>query len=234
MDTSAIFDFLAELSRCEYSPHSGDCIEDFIYNGIPYNEGVEAYNIKLKSMLISCKNALTAIMLDSKNQPIIDAILTQVEEIENQFYDIPDSNHLSSIEQEYDCNKNESLLKQIKEVRFLIEMVELQKNYLSQTKGYIYSLQGKQHTQVPVRPEQEIINPKEESDNIIKGVDGLAKALHCGKTKANAIIQSKVLEKHKIQFYSGGLRFKKDMLDALLQENPDVFKDIRCPHKVSK
>lgn len=234
MDTSAIFDFLAELSRCEYSPLSCDCIEDFKYNGVTYNEGVEAYNIKLNSMLMSCESALTEIMLNSNNQSIIDTILTQVEEIENQFYDIPDRNHLSSIEQEYNCNKNESLYRQIKEVRFLNEMVELQKDYVSQTKGYIYSLQGKQHTQVPVRPERETIYPKEDSDNIIKGVEGLAKALGCGKTKANAIIKSKVLVEHKIQFYSGGLRFKKDMLDALLQENPDVFKDIRCPHKVSK
>jgi hypothetical protein len=56
MDTTVIFDFLQELSRCEYIASSGDVIEDFRYNGIMYREGRETYNIKLNSMLTSFKN----------------------------------------------------------------------------------------------------------------------------------------------------------------------------------
>lgn len=231
MDTTVIFDFLQELSRCEYIANSGDTIEDFRYNGIKYCEGRESYDIKLNSMFSSFKNSVMEIMLTESHQPVIDTIFNEIEKIEKQYYDIPDRDYLTSMEREYQGN-NPSLLKSIREVRFLNEMVDVQRYYLSQAKEYVTTLLGKEQSKTVVKQQDEppiISNGNEEK--IIKGVDGLAKYLHFGKTKAQAIVNSKILENNKIQFYSGGLRFKKDKLDVLLEENPNVFRDITCPHK---
>lgn len=232
MDTTVIYDFLQELSRCDYIASSGDVIEDFRYNGIMYREGRETYNIKLNSMLMSFKNSLMSIMLSDNHQPVINTIFNEIEKIGKQYYDIPDRDCLTSMEREYQGNNNHSLLKSIREVRFLNEMVEVQRYYVSQAKEYVTSLLGEEQTKTVVKQQGD--RPVISNDNkekIIKGVDGLAKYLHIGKTKAQAIINSKILEDNKIQFYSGGHRFKRDKLDALLEEKPNLFKDITCPHK---
>ena len=232
MDTTVIFDFLQELSRCEYIASSGDVIEDFRYNGIMYREGRETYNIKLNSMLTSFKNSVMEILLTEKHQPIIDTIFNEIEKIEEQYYDIPDRDYLRMMERDYQGSNNQSLLKSIREARFLNEMVEVQRYYVSQAKEYVTSLLGEEQTKTVVKQQDEppVISDGNK-EKIIKGVDGLAKYLHIGKTKAQAIINSKILEDNKIQFYSGGHRFKRDKLDALLEEKPNLFKDITCPHK---
>ena len=231
MDTAVIFDFLQELSRCEYIANSGDTIEDFRYNGIKYCEGRESYDFKLNSMLTSFKNSVMEIMLTEKHQPIIDTIFNEIEKIEEQYYDIPDRDYLRMMERDYQGSNNQSLLKSIREARFLNEMVEVQKHYLNQVKEYVTTLLGKEQPKTVVKQQEESPVISKDNEEIIKGVEGLAKYLHVGKTKAQAIINSNILVDNTIQFYSGGHRFKKDKLDAFLEKNPNAFRDVTCPHK---
>ena len=62
-------------------------------------------------------------------------------------------------------------------------------------------------------------------DNVIKGVHGLAKYLGCGVNTAQNIVNSKILEKEKVQYQAGrGWRFNKSKLAALLDEKPEILK----------
>ena len=83
-------------------------------------------------------------------------------------------------------------------------------------------------------PQHTIPEPKEEvqEEELICGVTGLAKFLHIGTTKAQAIINSKILTKTKpaIQFSAGGWRFSKKGLQEFLTNNPAAFSKIKCPH----
>ena len=81
---------------------------------------------------------------------------------------------------------------------------------------------------VLITPETDSTIPSNPSDNIIKGVDGLANALKIGKNKAQAIISSKILLERGIQYRAGGWRFKKKELDELLKNEPMIFEDIKC------
>lgn len=76
-------------------------------------------------------------------------------------------------------------------------------------------------------------NTKEnEGKEIVKGVKGLASVLGCGTTKAQAIINSKVLMKTKpaIQYNAGGWRFHRQRLQEYIESHPQVFSNIKCPH----
>lgn len=72
----------------------------------------------------------------------------------------------------------------------------------------------------------------EREDDTIRGVGGLAEFLHCGKTKAQAIINSKILEKtpKRIQTNQGVWTFNRKALEEYLRDNPEAFRNIRCPH----
>lgn len=63
---------------------------------------------------------------------------------------------------------------------------------------------------------------------VLYGVEGLADYLKCGRNKAQAIINSKILVEKGIQYKVGGWRFKRAELDMLLQNNPLIFDKIRC------
>lgn len=74
-----------------------------------------------------------------------------------------------------------------------------------------------------------VVNANETSttdQNLIKGVNGLAKFLGCGTTYAQAVINSKVLMRDGIQYKCGGWLFNKSKLEKLLKENPELLKDV--------
>ena len=92
---------------------------------------------------------------------------------------------------------------------------------------FIMSLLGESCTE-PVK----VVEPKEkeEQEDIIRGVKGLAEFLHCSSTKAQAIINSRILTKTKpvIQYNAGGWRFYRNRLQEFIGKNPDGSDKI-CP-----
>ena len=63
-------------------------------------------------------------------------------------------------------------------------------------------------------------NPRE----LIKGVSGLAEFLVCGRTKAQNIINSGILQKRNIAYRAGNRwRFNKTLLTRLLEEEPEIL-----------
>ena len=72
---------------------------------------------------------------------------------------------------------------------------------------------------------QEVHTPK--SDEIIKGVQGLAKYLGIGVTKAQEILNSGLLKPNAVAYRSGkGWRISAEKLDKLLADNPDIFRGV--------
>ena len=69
-------------------------------------------------------------------------------------------------------------------------------------------------------------------EDIIKGVSGLAKYLHRGTTLAQAIINSRLLERNGAQYRTGdGWNFNKKKIDELLKENPNLLKDVHIKRR---
>ena len=67
-------------------------------------------------------------------------------------------------------------------------------------------------------------------DNIIKGIAGLSKFLSIGATKAQAILNSEVLQHEGIAYNAGGWRIYKDKLEEFIKKNPTLLERIKCPH----
>ena len=229
MDASTFFDFIKELSRCDYIAGSEECIEKFTYNGITYAQGRETYDKKLSDMFFSCKQELMSIMTSgTSGGTVLSTMMSECKKVQSQYYDIPDKSYIDGMERDYEGSNNASLLKSIREAKFLNDMVAIQKNYLSELIDYIGNLLGEKKPENVINETE--VNQKPQESNIIKGVQGLADYLSCGKSKAQAIISSKILIEEGIQYHSGGHRFKKDKLDALLTKQPEIFNKYRCPH----
>ena len=96
------------------------------------------------------------------------------------------------------------------------------------TIAFIESLLGEEVSE-PIQVVEPIENHE---DDTICGVKGLADFLKCGTTKAQAIINSKILTKTKpaIQYNAGGWRFNRGRLQEFISNNPDAFRNIKCPH----
>ena len=67
------------------------------------------------------------------------------------------------------------------------------------------------------------VEPRE----LIKGVSGLAEFLGCGSTKAQNIINSKILQERDIAYRAGNRwRFSKTLLPKLLEEEPEILNKV--------
>ena len=69
---------------------------------------------------------------------------------------------------------------------------------------------------------------QENEKDTITGIRELAKVLGVGVTKANAIVQSGILEKEKIQWNEGFWKFDKKKLLKFKEDNPNAFAKIKC------
>lgn len=166
MDTKPIYNYLRELSRCEYQPSvDAQPLELFKYNGISYAQSSATYQMQLEKELAEFKASIIA-LIPSVDNSVIRAILTDCIGIENQYYDIPDSDTIEAMERDYVSGRNVSLLKSIREAKFLNEMVGLQRYYISEVKTFLTSLCGNDNPKLENQKE-----PKENDEVVRKDVD---------------------------------------------------------------
>lgn len=64
--------------------------------------------------------------------------------------------------------------------------------------------------------------------SVITGVRGLAKAIGVGVNKAQAIVNSRILERDGIQWNAGNWKFDRAKLIDYLNNNPEAFSKIKC------
>lgn len=100
-----IYTFLDELKRCDYTLfNNSTIIEDFKYNGVTYAEGSETYDKLLNNMFTSFKR-----MAIEKPKSAQLAILRELKEVSETYYDIPTWEAITQLENDYSRQLNVSL-----------------------------------------------------------------------------------------------------------------------------
>lgn len=214
----AIKALLNELGRCDVI---NDFKESLSYNGIYLVESSEAFQKRLHQLY---ERALTEIpFLDGEaKKGLINIISKYVEQQED--FNTPSLPTIEVMNSEIEAgNTNPSLKKEYDFVKMIFECVSLQKFYLKEFANVI----GCNVDVICNEQEQpmDIEQTPSIDGNIIKGVKGLSDYLGCGVNTAQDIINSKILEKRKIQYRAGrNWRFKKDKLAELLEKEPEILK----------
>lgn len=220
-----IYDFIKELQRCE--------IGDKSYNGILLEQGNETYSKKLQDMFFEAKAEV--INLSDKQ---INLLLKDVKDvIENTFYDIPTVECVKRMEEDYLNSRNLGLKKEIEFAKFLRAMVGAQKYYAEALYNMLSDAIGEgkieKSQKEEVKTEEKEKNQKEtKEEKVIKGVQGLADYLKIGKTLAQAVINSKLLQKNGAQYRAGkSWLFDKNKLNQLLVQEPELLKNIHIERR---
>lgn len=212
-----IYDLIKELQCCE--------IGDKSYNGVTLLQGIETYSKVLKDMFFEAKAEI--INLTDKQ---IGLVLQDVKDvIENTFYDIPTPESVKRMEDDYLNSRNQNLKKEIEFAKFLRAMVGVQKYYSKELYNMLSEIIGEE--KIEKTQKEEIKTEKNQKETkegkVIKGVQGLADYLKIGKTLAQAVINSKLLEQNKAQYRVGkAWNFDKNKIDELLEKYPEILKDV--------
>jgi hypothetical protein len=217
-----IYDFIKELERSE--------IGDKSYNCVTLLQGTETYSKKLQDMFFEAKAEI--INLTDKQ---INLLLKDVKDvIENTFYDIPTPESVKRMEDDYLNSRNSDLKKEIEFVKFLRSMVGVQKYYSKELYNMLSEIIGEEKIEKTKKEEVKTEeNQKETKEGkVIKGVQGLADYLKIGKTLAQAVINSKLLEQNKAQYRVGkAWNFDKNKIDELLEKYPEILKNVHIKRR---
>lgn len=133
-----IYTFLDELKRCDYTLfNNSTIIEDFKYNGVTYAEGSETYDKLLNNMFTSFKR-----MAIEKPKSAQLAILHELKEVSETYYDIPTWEAITQLENDYSrqLNKDKSILFSIRQGKFIKEMNDRQKDYTQKAIAFLKSI----------------------------------------------------------------------------------------------
>ena len=229
-----ITDYIKELGRCAYHPSGGNGnLEAFTYNGITYAESSAAYHLKLNDMFTEFKMAIIDTLAHGTERA--KALLGELTEISQQYYDIPSNETISSMERDNATAHSNSLQQEIREARFLQEMNGEQQYFTQSAIEFLKSLivnepcKEVEQSSVEQQPQQEEQSPVEKKPQqeikVISGVQGLADFLGCGKTKAMEIVNEGKLIEAKIQYQVGRTwKFDAIKLREKLDKNPDFLK----------
>lgn len=213
---SKIAALLTELSR---NDDQQPC-----YNGIGIEESEIAYQRVLDKLY---NDAIDELLSKSVDKDLIIKRLDDVQEIQSYFY-YPTMEEIQDRRDEEKQSKSESLKQETDYLDFMMKCINLQRYYLDRFGSYFTNAQPqKADEQETTTDNQQNAKTRdtETEDAIIKGVDGLAVALGCGKTKAQEILNSKVLQEAKIAYRMGrGWRFDKEKLSSFVKDNPEVFR----------
>ena len=236
MNSKAIYDYLDELSRCEWDASCS-------YNGFSISEGAEIYQQKLKTMQREAEESLLDMSIAGQQQAL-NAFREKAKEICEQVDDVITPEYVEGLRADArGRSRTQKIQDEIDKGQFTVQMHGIQCYFRNKLIAFISSLLEKDapmavtdsviptQTQIPAAAPVHESKPSDESitddnEKIIKGVSGLAKFLNCGKTKAQAIINSKILEKNNIQWYCGGWQFNAKLLREFMNSDPTAFKNI--------
>ncbi len=138
-----IVDFTKEVGRCSYHAlESNQELENFIYNGVSYAEGVETYRLKLQNLFGDFKGAANSVALQSGSDRVLKSILGDLEKIKGQYWDIPTQDVIEGYEKEMATGKYPHHKNTIREMKFLQEMVSVQQDCTAEAISFIKGLLG--------------------------------------------------------------------------------------------
>lgn len=225
MKIEKVYIFIDELSRCEW--HDNAITNGIQYNGITIEQGTETYQQRLEAMQSDAEVAILT-LASSGQDKVINAIYNKAKEVRENDYDIITPKAVDALRAEFPIPRTEAIKAEIQLGEFVIDMHNLQLYYLDRLLSFISNLIEDNTVNVEVTELKPIISKEADNDNnkhIIRGVDGLAKYLDFGTTKAQAVLNSGILQDKGIAYRCGkDWRINAEKLDNLLAKEPYIFK----------
>lgn len=210
---SKIADLLAELSR---NDDRQPC-----YNGVKVEETEIAYQRILDKLY---NDAVVELLSVSFDKNLLIKRLGEIRDNQSCFY-CPSKEEIQGRREEEKQSKSESLRQETDYLEFMMNCVVLQRHYLSRFREYLSDNHIQEAAEPEPEPTESGLKSKEKEDTIIKGVEGLAKFLGCGKTKAQDILNKEILQKAGVAIRAGkGWRFNKEKLEEFLRNNPTALR----------
>ena len=213
---SKIAALLTELSR---NDDQQPC-----YNGVEMEESEIAYQRVLDKLY---NNAIDELLSTSVDKDLIIKRLDDVQEYQSYFY-YPTREEIQNRRDEERHNDSDSLRQETDYLEFMMKCIELQRYYLDRFGLYFFNAHPQKTDEQETTADNQQSAEKRDAeieDVIIKGVEGLAVALGCGKTKAQEILNSNVLQNAGIAYRMGkGWRFNKEKLSLFVKDNPEIFR----------
>lgn len=213
---SKIAALLTELSR---NDDKQPC-----YNGVGIEESEIAYQRVLEKLY---NDAVDELLSTSIDKDLIIKRLDDVQEYQSCFY-YPTREEIQDRRDEEKQSKSESLKQETDYLEFMMKCIDLQRYYLDRFGSYYTNAHPKKTDEQETTADNRLNTEKRDTeieDAIIKGVEGLAVFLGCGKTKAQEILNSNVLQKAGVAYRMGkGWRFNKGKLSSFMKDNPEIFR----------
>ena len=211
MNTQPIFDFLSELeTRSLYVHPAIEAGDDESEKETKTVNAFTDYLIKLKDMKGKLETCVAQLVLET---PSMSSQLNSI------------ADRLKRIIEQYRSRKQDAMLSRLftDDQRAALLMAEetmrsLEGNYEISSKDKVVLTMTQQNEDTSTNNDKEIIT----------GIRGLAKVLGVGLNKANAIVQSGILEKEHIQWNEGYWKFDKEKLLQFKKDNPNAFAKIKC------
>lgn len=225
MEIRAIYDYLNELSRCEWRDNA--IVNGIRYNGIDITQGVETYQKHLEAMQSEAEEAILSLAASCQSK-VLNAIHRKAKEASEQDYDIITPLAVEALKAEFPIPRSETVRAEIELGEFVMSMHSLQLFYLDKLLTFLNCLLEDSTTVEATQPEPEArptpTDNKEADKSIIKGVKGLAQHLGIGTTKAQEIFNSGILQREGAAYRNGNAwRINAEKLDNLLTDEPYIF-----------
>ena len=229
MEIRAIYDYLNELSRCEWRDNA--IVNGIKYNGITIEQGTETYQRILDTLQSEAEEGILS-LASSGQDKVLRAIYRKAKDAYEQDCDIITPLAVEALKQEFPIPRSEAVKAEIELGEFVIEMHRLQLYYLGRLLSFLNSLL-EDNTTVEVEATQpELEKRPTPTDNknypdVISGTDGLKHYLGCSHNKAFDIIKSKILPSDT-QYMTGRVwKFNRKRLDEFLSKHPEALGKVR-------
>ena len=203
------------------------------YNGILVQETEQTYYNKIASLYSSAVVSLINIPIEKYK--IIQSLIDDAVECQNKFEmaDEKSSDYLlSSLNYDYQQTKIRSLKDDYNYLCFVRGCTKIQIIFLNKFKEIVsqYNIEKPKETEnkpienEPVKKEVKV-KVETKTEEVIKGVKGLALYLKIGITKAQEILNSEILQNNGVAYRVGnGWNINAQKLDELLSKDSDLLK----------
>ena len=137
MEIKSIYDYLNELSRCEWRDNA--IVNGIKYNGIDIAQGTETYQRELERMQSEAEEAIL-LLASSGQSKVLNVIYRKAKEANEHDYDIITPLAVEALKQEFPIPRSEAVKAEIELGEFVISMHSLQLFYLDKLLAFISSL----------------------------------------------------------------------------------------------
>lgn len=238
MNTKAIYDYLDELSRCEWDAMAD--ISSCSYNGFSISEGPGIYQQKLKSMQRVAEEALLDLLIAGQQQAL-NAFHDKAKDISEQVDDVITPEYVEGLRTDArGRSRTRKIQDEIDKGQFIVEMHGIQCYFRNELLNFISRLKKDApmavtvpvitvptQTQTPATvTDSEIPTQTHGEDSekrLLYGVREFGKFLGIGTTNASHIAKSEILPKD-IQYKVGKVWiFNAKKLEKYLAEHPEAL-----------